>query len=221
VTRRFIKKDATMASKSALLVAAAVLSGCAHTPQDLPDRGVASVNVPVLMRADYVFDAAAPGGSLSPGEAARLNAWFRGLDLAYGDTIYVDGPSAEAARADVAQVAGAYGLRVSPGAPVTAGSVPPGLVRVVVSRTRATVPNCPNWSVPAQPNYNNRMMSTFGCAVNSNLAAMIANPEDLIHGRAGSGVGDPMTTTKAVGAYRKAEPTGTKGLQDISTKKGE
>jgi pilus assembly protein CpaD len=221
VTRRFIKKDATMASKSALLVAAAVLSGCAHTPQDLPDRGVASVNVPVLMRADYVFDAAAPGGSLSPGEAARLNAWFRGLDLAYGDTIYVDGPYAEAARADVAQVAGAYGLMVSPGAPVTAGSVPPGLVRVVVSRTRATVPNCPNWSVPAQPNYNNRMMSTFGCAVNSNLAAMIANPEDLIHGREGSGVGDTMTTTKAVGAYRKAEPTGTKGLQDISTKKGE
>ena len=57
-----------------------------------------------------------------------------------------------------------------------------GPVRVVVSRTRATVPNCPNWSVPSQPNYNNRSMSNFGCAVNSNLAAMVANPEDLVHG---------------------------------------
>jgi pilus assembly protein CpaD len=64
-------------------------------------------------------------------------------------------------------------------------------------------------------------MSTFGCAVNSNLAAMVANPQDLVYGREGSGVGDSLTTSKAIGSYRKAEPTGTKGLQDISTKKGE
>jgi pilus assembly protein CpaD len=62
-------------------------------------------------------------------------------------------------------------------------------------------------------------MSNFGCAVNANLAAMVANPEDLIHGREGSGVGDTLTSSKAVGAYRKAEPTGTKGLQDINTTK--
>ena len=63
-------------------------------------------------------------------------------------------------------------------------------------------------------------MSNLGCAVNSNLAAMVANPEDLIHGREGSGVGDTLTSIKAVDAYRKAEPTGNKGLKDISTKKG-
>jgi hypothetical protein len=91
VNRRFIRKDATMASKSAILLAAAMLTGCGYTPHDLPDRGVASVNVPVLTRADFVFDAAAPDGSLASGEAARLNAWFAGLDLGYGDSIYVDG----------------------------------------------------------------------------------------------------------------------------------
>ena len=63
-------------------------------------------------------------------------------------------------------------------------------------------------------------MSNMGCAVNSNLAAMVANPEDLIHGREGSGVGDTLTSTKAVDAYRKAPPTGNKGLLDINTKKG-
>lgn len=206
-----------MASKSALLLAAAVLTGCGHTPHDLPDRGLAAVNVPVVTRADYVFDASAPGGSLAPGEAARLNAWFAGLDLGYGDSIYVDGPYE--ARADVAQVAGNYGLLVAPGAPVTTGAVVPGTVRVIVSRTRASVPYCPNWSVPAQPNHQNRTMSNYGCAVNSNLAAMVANPQDLVHGREGTGVGDSLTASKAIGAYRKAEPTGTKGLQDINTKK--
>ena len=62
-------------------------------------------------------------------------------------------------------------------------------------------------------------MSNFGCSVNANLAAMIANPEDLVHGREGSGVNDALTATKAVETYRKAEPTGTKGLQQLNTKK--
>ena len=208
-----------MASKSAILIAAAALSGCAstYTKYDLADRGLEAVNVPVVTRADFVFDAAAPDGSLAPGEAARLNAWFAGLDLGYGDSIYVDGPYG--ARSDVAQVAGNYGLLVSPSAPVTSGPVGPGNARVIVSRMRASVPYCPNWTVPAQPNPENRTMSNFGCAVNSNLAAMVADPQDLVHGREGSGVGDSLTASKAIGSYRKAEPTGTQGLQDINTKK--
>jgi pilus assembly protein CpaD len=218
VNRRFIRKDASMASKSALLLAAAALAGCSHTPQDLPDRGVAAVNEPVVNRTDYAFDVAAPGGSLAPGEAARLDAWFRGLELGYGDSIYVDGAYADAAKSDVAAVAGSYGMMVQNGAPVTAGTVQPGTVRVVVSRARADVPGCPNWSVPAQPNYNNRTMSGFGCGVNRNLANMVANPEDLVHGREGDGVGDAQTSGKAVRSYRSAAPTGTKGLQAITTK---
>ena len=209
-----------MRTKLTLLALASAVAGCSHTPQDLPDRGIESVNVPVVARTDYIFDAAASNGSLLPGEAARLNAWFAGLDLGYGDSVYVDGPYADGARADVGRVAGNYGLLVSASAPVTAGAVAPGTVRVIVSRTRAVVPGCPNWSLPAQPNYNNRTMSNFGCGVNSNLAAMVANPEDLIHGREGSGVGDTLTSNKAVDFYRKSEPTGTKGLKEINTKKG-
>ena len=40
------------------------------------------------------------------------------------------------------------------------------------------------------------------------------------HGREGSGIGDTQTATKAVQSYRKATPTGSSGLQDLSTKKG-
>jgi len=209
-----------MRSKFGLLLLATAVAGCSYTPHDLPDRGVDAVNVPVVTRADYVFDVAAPSGSLGPSEKARLDAWFRGLDLGYGDAIYVDAPYADAARYGVAQVAGNYGMMIEKGAPVTAGAVPNGMVRVVVSRSRAEVPGCPNWSVPAQPNYNNRTMSNFGCGVNSNLAAMVANPEDLVHGREGATVVDPNTGTKAVNLYRSTDPTGKKGLQDISTKGG-
>ena len=203
-----------------LAFATAAMAGCSYTPHDQPDRGVEPVNVPVVTRADYVFDVAAPGGSLASSEKARLDAWFRGLDLGYGDSIYVDAPYGDAARYDVAQVVGNYGMTVEKGAPVTAGAVPSGTVRVIVSRSRAEVPGCPNWSVPSQPNFNNRTMSNFGCGVNSNIAAMVANPEDLVHGREASGVGRTAAGTKAVILYRTTPPTGSKGLQDVTPKGG-
>ena len=219
--RRFKGKDAKMASKSALLLVAAALSGCAYHPGPEPEAGLNPVNVPVLSRSDFVFDAAAPGGNLPPSEAARLDSWFSGLDLRYGDSVYVDaGPYSEAARSEVAGIAGKYGLLVSPGAPVTAGAVPSGNVRVVVSRTVAGVPNCPNWDRESQPNYNNKSMPGFGCSVNGALAAMVANPEDLFHGREGTGVLDTATAAKAVNVYRTQPATGTQGLQEINTKKG-
>ncbi|NUT01301.1 MAG: hypothetical protein HOP96_10025 [Sphingomonas sp.] len=211
-----------MASKSALLlVAAAAISGCAYKPGPDPEAGVIPVHVPVVSRSDFVFDAAAPNGSLPSSEAARLDSWFRSLDLRYGDSVYVDGgPYSEAARSQVGAIAATYGLFMAQGAPVTAGSPAPGSVRIVVSRTVASVPDCPNWERPAQPNYNNKMMPNFGCGVNANLAAMVANPEDLVHGREGSGVVDVVTSTKAVNVYRSTAPTGTQGLKEIDTKGG-
>jgi pilus assembly protein CpaD len=203
-----------MRSKVILIALASSLAAC-NTP-DMPDKGVASVNVPVVTSADYVFEAAAPDGALAPGEADRLNGWFQGLGLGYGDSIYVDGAYADAARGQVAAIAGQYGMMVSAGAPVTSGAIVPGAVRVVVSRRRAEVPNCPNWSVPSQPNYDNRNMSNFGCGVNANIAAMVANPEDLIHGRAGAGTNDVDTAARAVIFYRSTPPTGTKGLQNVN-----
>ena len=114
-----------MRTKLAILVlASAAASGCSYTPHDLPDRGLAAVNVPVVTSADYVFDASAPGGALAPGEGERLNGWFQGLGLGYGDIVYVDGAYADRAQVQVAQVAGRYGMVVTPGAPVTAEVVP-------------------------------------------------------------------------------------------------
>ena len=206
-----------MRSKIILIALASSLAAC-NTPE-IADKGVTTVNVPVVTSANYVFDASAPDGALAPGETDRLNGWFQGLGLGYGDTIYVDGAYADAARGQVSAIAGQYGMMVTAGAPVTPGAVRPGSVRVVVSRRRAVVPNCPNWSVPSQPNYDNRTMSNFGCGVNSNIAAMIANPEDLIHGREATGV-DINAAARAVQIYRSTPPTGTKGLQDVTTKGG-
>lgn len=214
-----------MRCKFGLVLLATALAGCSHVPYDEPSRGVSAVKVPVLTRTEYVYDVAAPDGSLSPTERDRLDGWFRSLGLNYGDSIYVDGAYAGAARADVARVAGRYGLLLSDGAPVTAGSVEPGTVRVVVSRARATVPGCPDWSEPAQPNFANKSMSNFGCGVSSNLAAMVANPEDLLHGQAGESAADGATGAKAILMYRNWPLTGVvpgqslRPLNEVNTQK--
>jgi pilus assembly protein CpaD len=224
VIRRLVKKGSTMRSKIILLALCSAVAGC-NTP-DLADKGVAAVNVPVVSTTDYVFDAAAPDGALAPGEMDRLSGWFQGLGLTYGDAIYVDGANTDAARGQVAAVAGQYGMMVTPSAPVTSGEVRPGAVRVIVSRRTASVPNCPNWSLPSQPNYDNRNMSNFGCGVNSNLAMQVANPEDLVHGQQGPVAVDALAGSKAIMLYRNWPLTGTtagqgmRALKDVEDKTG-
>jgi pilus assembly protein CpaD len=219
--RGYLWKDSTMRSKFLLIALGSALAGCQTTDKtDAPASGLAPVNVPVVTSADYVFDAAAPGGALAPGESERLNGWFQGLGIGYGDSVYVDGGYLPTARAQVAAIAGRYGMLVSAGAPVTAGTVQSGSVRVVVARRRATVPGCPNWKQASQPDWNNKSMPSFGCGVYSNLAAMVADPEDLLHGREGASVTDTRTATRAVELYRSTPPTGSKGLQDVSPKGG-
>lgn len=192
----------TMRSKFVLIALGAALAGCTAATRDLPDRGLAAVNVPVVTTTHYVIDVAAPGGTLAPREAERLDAWFQTLGLGYGDTIYIDGNYAPAAQREVALVAGQYGMLVANGSPVTAGAVGPGAIRVVVARHTAAVPGCPNWSTPSQPNFENRTISNFGCGVNANLAMQVANPQDLVHGREGPSAIDAATGAKAILLYR-------------------
>ena len=199
-----------MVRKLIPILLASAVAGCMTPGAPLASRGVESVNQPVLNRSTFTIDVAAPGGMLAPAEAARLDGWFQGLDLGYGDSIYVDGGYADTARSQVAEIAGSYGMMVLPAAPVTVGAVPSDMVRVVVSRTRAEVPNCPNWSVPSQPNFENQSMSNYGCSVNSDLAMQVANPEDLFHGRQGPATVDAITGAKAIQMYRDWPLTGIK-----------
>lgn len=210
----------TMRTTIALFLLCPLVAGCATPGANPAARGLEPVNQPVLERETFAFDAAAPGGLLPASEVARLDAWFQSLGLAYGDSIFVDGDYAASARQQVAALAGNYGLMVQPAAPVTTGAVVPGTVRVVVARTRAEVPGCPNWRVPSEPNTDNAQPSNYGCAVNSNMAMMVADPQDLFHGRDVGPAIDNETASKAIQYYRNAPPSATEGLQNVNTKKG-
>ena len=220
------KKDLMMRNILVLAALASTATAC-NTPKPAA-QGLAALHIPVVSSTDYVYDAATPSGSLSPEDAGRLDGWFSGLGLDYGDTIYVNGDYSPLARAQVAEIAGRYGMLLTPGTPASAGPAQDGAVRVIVSRRRAYVPGCPDWSSTSNPNYSNSTFSNYGCGVNVNLAAQVADPEDLLHGRQGKAAEDAETAAKAIIMYRNWPLTAIRPGQEmrpfkntISTTKGD
>jgi len=198
-----------MSKRSFLLAAVApalLLGGCMGTQ----NRGLESVHQPVVSRADYAIDLGTSGGGLAHGERQRLTGWMNSMNLGYGDRVAIDDPAGTGGgvRDDVAGVVAGYGLLLSDDTPVTTAPVTPGTVRVVVSRMRADVPGCPDFTRNSSNEFDSNTSSNQGCATNSNLAAMVARPEDLVRGRQGSASIDPATSTKAIEAFRKAPTTG-------------
>lgn len=205
-------------SISVLIAAAASLSATpALAEKATPNRTLYSLNQPVVQRTDFVLELPTEGDRLMAFERARLGSWLRSLGVGYGDRVFVEHDGDAAPREDVARVAAEYGLLLSDGAPVLPGAVQPGHLRVIVSRSTASVPGCPSTEKSTGAGATS---PDYGCAVNSNLAAMVADPSDLVLGQEGSGTGDAATATKAIKVYREAKPTGTEGLKATVTRGG-
>ncbi|WAT19105.1 CpaD family pilus assembly protein [Aurantiacibacter sp. MUD11] len=180
-----------------------------------------SVRQPVVERSNFVLDLRTSQAGLDGLEQSRLADWFETLDLGYGDRVAIDtAVENPAVREDVAAVAGRFGILLAEGAPVTQGYIDPGNVRVVVTRSTAHVPGCPDWSEGYGFERDNYTSDGFGCAVNGNLAAMIADPEHLLEGAEGTGDTVIMTSNRAIDSYRNQEPTGSGGLPQVSSSEG-
>lgn len=207
------------ASAAIALSLGLALSACNSTVGT--NRSLDSIKQPVVERSTYAIDLSASSAGLPIAEQGRLADWFDSMNLRYGDRIGIDDAATSAAVSeDIASIAARYGLLVSDGAPITEGYIDPGKVRVVVTRSRAYVPGCPDWSDQQAEHSQNSTAPGFGCAINGNMAAMIADPEHLLRGAAGTGETVIMSSTKAIRAYREQAPTGVGGLGDVSSKEG-
>ncbi|GGD57268.1 pilus assembly protein CpaD [Erythrobacter arachoides] len=209
------------AAASALAISLGMaLSACGTMTAGENNMTLYSQNQPVVERSNFALDLATSGAGLSVPEQARLADWFETLDLGYGDRVAVDDPvGSPATRNAVAAVASRFGILLADTAPVTEGYVNPGNVRVVVTRSMAHVPGCPIWDDEYGFERGNQTSSGYGCAVNTNIAAMVANPEDLLEGQHGTGETVIMTSNRAINAYRNAAPTGGGGttLPEVSS----
>ncbi|MEQ1538875.1 MAG: CpaD family pilus assembly lipoprotein [Sphingorhabdus sp.] len=160
------------------------LAGCGSMGSN---TSMYSTNQPVVQRTNYAIDINLDGyDGVSMIERQRVSEWFEALQLGFGDRIavdYGDGSANAITEQQVTDLAVEHGMVVVKTAPVTSGLIAPGTARIVVSRSTASVPNCPNWEKPNDANFNSSNHPNYGCAVNSNMAAMVADPEDLVRGR--------------------------------------
>jgi pilus assembly protein CpaD len=98
-----------------------------------------------------------------------------------------------------------FGERV----PAVAGSNPEAWqqnrrVEVVLERHLVSLPPCPDWSRESGLDYSNLPHSNFGCATQTNLGLMIADPEDLVRGRK-LGPASGIHAAESIVRYRTGE----------------
>lgn len=187
---------------------------------DSVNRGVESVHQPVVSYASYTFDVqAGSSGRLQPAEAGRLNDWLTSINLGYGDQVAIvtdAGYYSPTIGEDIANVVARRGLLVGEDSSAAAGAAPEGTIRLVVRRSSAAVPGCPDWSNKQETDLNLGTSANFGCGVNSNWAAMVANPEDLVRGQTSDSDLRTATSNRAITTYRDKAPTGSGDLKQIT-----
>ena len=208
-------RDPLLILRPLLLAAALLAQGCTGD-----DSRWSAVEAPKDNRVDFVTlshevhfgpNATTPAADEEQGLANFLSQ----VDFGYGDQVTLDaGPrrgeaatDALAARRMEAVAAMLRHMRVS-ATPASRPSVEGALARdavvVTVGRYVVTSPLCPDFSKPEADDYTNTTQSNYGCATNTNLGLMVANPADLVHGTPTTSA-DGEFASHGVQRYRSGE----------------
>jgi pilus assembly protein CpaD len=78
---------------------------------------------------------------------------------------------------------------------------------VVTADGKAVVHGCPDWHSQNDDSAAGTD-SNYGCATNANLAAMIANPQDLIHGAVAASGESSDVAVRAIAGGHESAPSG-------------
>jgi pilus assembly protein CpaD len=212
-----------MITRSALRTAsllAVMLAGSCATPPDHPqlfDDGAA--NHPITVEPSYQSLKLAYVGTLSPADSANLAA-FVGDYLERGNgAISISAPAGPNASQTITALGeqlvgmGVPRSRILVGVDDQAGS--DGRVEIgFVTYTAHTDP-CGDWSVNAADTTENLPMPNFGCSVQQNIAAQVADPRDLTETRS-LGPADATRRMSVLNKYEQAQTTAAEKTKDQS-----
>lgn len=202
----------------ALLLAIALLGGCANrdsvTVGAIPDDY--RTNHPIMIsQQDRSLDipVGASDRDVTRAQKESLLGFLEGYDRAAASVVTISVPTgsaneiaAQSAARGLAKVAAANGVRRDRIAFISydagAGDIA-APVRVTYSAMRAHTDKCGRWSADIADTTENRHYTNFGCSYQNNLAAQIANPNDLLGPRQQTPV-DATRRGVVIDGYRKA-----------------
>jgi pilus assembly protein CpaD len=203
------------------------LAGCTMAPGSAPLERRLSVETPhrpqlsqerIIHRVQMAND-----GSLGLQEETALTAFMAALRPRYGDRVLIEDSMAQGQDTrftNVARVISRFGLTLQPPSARITQPTAVGEVRVVVLRSVASQPGCPDWSRGVLAiNATNEISSNYGCATVGNLAHMLADPNDLVQGQE-LAQGDAASNAKSVAGFNSAKQSGITGETEVFTSTG-
>lgn len=178
-----------MKLNTALLTLAVALSlgGCIQQPEEHWTSGETPKKLHVdHLRMKFVAMFAAGSADLSKEEIARLDAFLDQSGVRHNDHVYIEASASDRmATTRIGRLAKELDRR-GLGAqtiPAEADGPTQNQVAMLVDRYVVSLPDCPNWTPPADDDHGNNVGSNFGCANMTNLGLMIDDPRDLVMGR--------------------------------------
>lgn len=202
MSEAFNTRTATPAAKGACLVlavaAVALLSGCAAfqkrdsvTVGAVPDDY--RTNHPIVIapkEATLDLPVGASDRGATASQRASLEGFLAGYDRTAAPVLYIVTPSgsanavaaADAGKdfADIARKSGVPGSRILLASYQAAPEETAAPVRVTFSAMRAQTGKCGMWPEDVLATSENKHYANFGCSYQTNVAAQVANPEDLL-----------------------------------------
>jgi pilus assembly protein CpaD len=193
---------------------AVLLAGSCASPEDAGFRVAdPEVNHPITVAPEYQsvkFPFSVANAGLMPDDASRFQAFVADYQSHGSGAMTVSVPAGPYANATISY----FGERLAdmgvPRSRVLVGTheVVNGDVRVELGFVgyAAHVDRCGDWSEDLAESGDNSPPPNFGCAVQTNIAAMVADPRDLIQPRE-MGESDAARRKTVVGHYEKGEIT--------------
>lgn len=192
---------------TSLAMSASILLGACSPQASYTNGAELERNTVTMVRIAHPVIAEQDGGAdLSDFSLGNLTHFTSTNGVGYGDVILFD-PGADVSDARIEALSNWFtklGVTVGEMNGIFGAMPMPGAVTVYVERHVVKAPDCQRWSETSTSNPNNAPGQPFGCVSQSNLAAMIANPRDLVTGE--SGGTSPDSATKAVKTNRIAPP---------------
>ena len=202
-------------SLAALLVAASCSSRSGGDEHMTFDDPVA--NHPILVQPSS--QSMKLGASPAPADMARLDAFVSDYQVHGNGKILISAPQSAAAGAEVSRIAdhiNALGVSRDQ-ILVTGRDAGPGDAQIELNYVsyQANAAPCGDWSENLAFTLDNKTSANLGCSVQHNMAAMVADPRDLM-GPSTMGGADANRRTTVITNYEKGTPTAATKTADQS-----
>jgi pilus assembly protein CpaD len=201
-------------------IGAVLLAGSCASPSEDDAKADAGVHHPIAVEPHYSsikVSFSAPQAGLLPDDSARFEAFVADYLSRGSGSISVSAPQGGGSSAALSYFGARLFQMGVPRSHILVGTREDSDSRVEIGfiAYAAAVDPCGDWSDDVAHTFRNRTSKNFGCAVQHNIAAQVADPRDLIEMRP-SDPADAARRVQVLDNYEKGKVTAAEKSKDQS-----